>query len=364
MENIQLVMGTANAYIQQPGLLKEAGEWISKYGKRLFIVTGEKSWASAETRLIESFTKAGLQYEIHKYHGECSYEEVERLESILDSDETDLIIGVGGGKVTDVAKALSNKVNKPFISVPTIAATCAPVANLSIMYSVDGVYLGFPIYMKNTVLVLVDTEIIAASPARYLAAGIGDTIAKWYEARVSSSHGPKSLPTEAGLKMAKLCLDTLMEYSEEAIEQVKKNQTGDALQKVIDSIILISGSVGGFGEKYCRSAAAHAIHNGLTALPASHGAYHGEKVAYGILVQMVMEEKPDSEIRELINLYRNIGLPTKLEDMNIRSPLTESEMKEVARISLLPQGTMNMMPFPVNEQIVIDAISKTEQLHA
>lgn len=357
----QVVMGTANAYIQAPGILSQAGERIRPYGTHLFIVSGEKSWKSAGGRLEASLAAAGMTYELHLYRGECSYEEVERLKALMKPIEGQLVAGVGGGKVTDLAKALAYESGHPFISVPTIAATCAPVANLSIMYSEAGVYIDFSLYPRNTLLALVDTDVIARSPARYLAAGIGDTIAKWYEARVSALKGPPSLPTAAGLQMARLCLDTLLEVGEEAVRQVQLGESGESLQKAIDSIILISGAVGGFGERFCRSAAGHAIHNGLTVLPESHHALHGEKVAYGILVQLVLEQNTGDDFDRLVDLYRKVGLPCSLADMGIHRTLSEEELQHVAKVAISPEGTMNMMPFEVTEQMVVEAMRETER---
>lgn len=358
----QVVMGTANAYIQAPGILREAGERIRPYGKHLFIVSGEKSWKGAGERLAESLAAEGMTHELHLYRGECSYEEVERLKAVLKPIEGQVVAGVGGGKVTDLAKALAHESGHSFVSIPTIAATCAPVANLSIMYSEEGVYLGFPVYPRNTLLVLVDTDVIAGAPDRYLAAGIGDTIAKWYEARVSALKGPSSLPTVAGLQMARLCLDTLLEVGEEAIRQVRRGESGEALQKAVDAIILISGAVGGFGERYCRSAAGHAIHNGLTVLPESHRALHGEKVAYGILVQLALEQNTGDDFVRLVDLYRKIGLPCSLADMGIHRTLSAEELRDIANVAVSPEGTMNMMPFDVTEQMVVEAIRETERL--
>lgn len=362
MNGVHLVMGTANAYIQQPGILKSAGEWVGKYGKNVFIVTGEKSWASAGEQLTAGLSSSGIRYEVHKYGGECSYEEVERLASLIDP-AVDLIIGVGGGKLLDTAKALSHNVSKPFVAIPTLAATCAAVTNLSIMYTEDGVYIHFPIFYVNTVLTLVDTDIIAAAPVRYLASGIGDTLAKWYESLASSTGKAHNVPTRAGLQMAKLCLDILLEHSEAAIEDVKANKSSDALQKVIDAVIVISGAVGGFGEANCRSAAAHAVHNGLTVIPETHHAYHGEKVAYGIIVQLVLEERPAAEINDLLSFYRTVGLPSSLEQLGISQPLTEEQLNEVAAIALLPESTMGMMPFQVTQERVVRAIKAVEQMY-
>jgi len=131
MNGVHFVLGSPNAYIQEPGILHKTGEWIGQYGKSVFIITGEKSWASCGDRITKSLDEKNIEYHIYKYNGECSYEEVERLSALV-TPETELICGVGGGKVLDTAKAVAIGSNKPFVAIPTLAATCAAVANLSI----------------------------------------------------------------------------------------------------------------------------------------------------------------------------------------------------------------------------------------
>jgi glycerol dehydrogenase len=363
MNGVHFVLGSPNAYIQEPGILRKAGEWIGEYGKSVFIVTGTRSWASCGERLTASLDEAGIAYDVQRYRGECSYEEVARLKQLVASG-TELICGVGGGKVMDTAKALANQLNKPFVAVPTIAATCAAVANLSIMYTEEGVYIHFPVYVRGTLLCLVDTEVIAKAPVRYLAAGIADTLAKWIEAPMSASGKRKNLPTIGGLQMAKLVYDTLLQDSAQAIEDSGNGVPSEALERVIDANILFSGLVGGLGEDNCRSAAAHAIHNGLTVIPETHEAYHGEKVAYGILVQLVLENRPQHEIDELRSFYKRIGLPLRLNELGIERELSAAELQEVARISLLPESTMGNMTFPVTSDMVIQAIRRVEEMAA
>jgi glycerol dehydrogenase len=361
MDGVHFVLGSPNAYIQEAGIIRKAGKWIAKYGKSVFIVTGTNSWNSCGNQLTESLDEAGIHYGVHTYRGECSYEEVSRLKT-LTPPETELICGVGGGKVMDTAKALANELNKPFIAIPTLAATCAAVANLSIMYTEEGVYINFPVYVRGTLLCLVDTEVIAKAPVRFLAAGIADTLAKWIEAPMSASGKKQNLATLGGLQMAKLCYDTLIEYSGHAVKDAERGTPSEALQRVIDANILFSGMVGGLGEDNCRSAAAHAIHNGLTVIPETHKAYHGEKVAYGILVQLVLEDRPEEEIKELCDFYRLIGLPLKLKQLGINHELSQEELNEISRISLLPESTMGNMNFPVNSEMIIRAIKTVEGL--
>lgn len=360
MQGVHFVAGTPNAYIQKPGLLSSAGEWIAKYGKRIVIITGTKSWASAGDRLIASLEAAHIAYEIIRYRGECSYNEVDRIRELV-KPEVELIVGVGAGKVIDVAKKLSNDINKPLVTISTLAATCAAVTNLSVMYTDEGVYVDFPVFYRNTLLTLIDTEVIAAAPVRYLVAGIGDTIAKWFESVACSEGKPQNLPTLGGVQAAKLCYDALLLHSGAAIEDAKAGRASEALQQVIDAIILFSGLVGGLGEDNCRSAAAHAVHNGLTAIHDLHGAYHGEKVAYCILVQLALEGQPKEEISRLLGFYKQIGLPCTLADLGLTRELSVEEWQDVVRVSLSPDGTMGNMPFPVTGDSLKTAIGQVEQ---
>ncbi|WP_438445351.1 iron-containing alcohol dehydrogenase family protein [Gorillibacterium sp. sgz5001074] len=359
MQGSHYVAGTPNAYIQEPGLIGRAGEWISRFGRKVFLVTGVKSWEAAGAKLADSLERAGINYRVERYGGECTYGEADRLKQLVEPG-TELIVGVGAGKVTDTAKKLANDLSLPLVTIPTLAATCAPVTNLSIMYTEEGVYMDFPVFYRNTLLTLVDTEVIAAAPPRYLAAGIGDTIAKWVESKACSTGKPQNLPTIGGVQTAKLIFDTLLADSEQALEDARAQRPTPELQRVIDAVILFSGMVGGLGEDNCRSAAAHAVHNGLTTLPEMHAAYHGEKVAYGILVQLALERRPEEEIRELTGFYRSIGLPVKLRDMGLDRPLTGREMEELIRVSLSPEGTMANMPFPVTGESLAEAIRQVE----
>jgi glycerol dehydrogenase-like iron-containing ADH family enzyme len=360
MNGVHFVLGSPNAYIHEPGILNQAGQWIGQYGKSLFVVTGHKSWDSCSGRLTESLEKSDIKYEVHKYRGECSYEEVNRLKELVPAS-MELICGVGGGKVLDTAKALANSLNKPFVAIPTLAATCAAVANLSVMYTEDGVYVDFPVYIRGTLLCLVDTEVISNAPVRYLGAGIADTLAKWIEAPMSAMGKKINLPTIGGLQAAKLCYDTLIEHSAQAMKDNVNSLPSEALQHVIDSNLLFSGMVAGLGEDNCRSAGAHAIHNGLTVIPETHLILHGEKVAYGILVQLALEKRPQSYLDEILAFYQEVGLPYRLEQIGINRELSDAEWNEVARISLLPSSTMSNMSFPVSSEMVLEAFRQVEQ---
>lgn len=359
MNSVHFVQGTPNAYIHEPGILHQAGKWIGEYGQSIMIITGNQSWGSCGERLITSLKGHGIRFEVQNYRGECSYEEVERL-TLLVEEHMDLIVGVGGGKVLDTAKALASRLGKPFVAIPTLAATCAATANLSVMYSEEGVYLNYVTYVRGTMLCLVDTEVIAKAPVRYLGAGIADTLAKWIECPMTAAGKKLNLPTIGGLQIARLCYDTLLKFSVQAMQDSNHGVASEAVQQVIDANILMSSMVAGLGGEWCRSAAAHAIHNGLTVIPETHSAYHGEKVAYGILVQLVLENRSRQEIEEVLGFYQQIGLPFRLSHLGIARELTQEEWHEIARVSMDPASTMANMSMPITSEMILNAFEVIE----
>ncbi|TPH13547.1 iron-containing alcohol dehydrogenase, partial [Brevibacillus laterosporus] len=76
--------------------------------------------------------------------------------------------------------------------------------------------------------------------------------------------------------LAKLCYETLLEDGLKAKISCDSNIVTPALENIIETNILLSG----LGFESGGLAAAHAIHNGLTALEGTHSYYHGEKVAF------------------------------------------------------------------------------------
>jgi glycerol dehydrogenase-like iron-containing ADH family enzyme len=354
-----IVQGTPNLYLHQPGLLQRAGEHIEKFGKEVLIITGEKSWQAVEPQFTNSLNDTGIRFSIERYRGECTYEEIGRLcETVKIS--TKLIIGVGGGKLLDTAKAVADKVDLPFVAIPTLASTCSPVTPVSVIYTADGVFLETQVWLKNSMATLVDTEVLCRSPLRYFLSGIGDTLAKWYESSASSTKDNyHSIPTMAALQMSKLCKTSLFKYTQEAIMDLRESKPSPAIQQVVDTIFLVAGMVGGLGGEVCRSAAGHAVHNGLTVLHETKAVLHGEKVAYGVAVQLVLERK-DDELNELLTFYKKCNLPGKLSDMGINLfQIPETLFKKVI-VNSLSDTSMHFMPMSITESMLRDAMNELE----
>jgi uncharacterized oxidoreductase len=245
--------------------------------------------------------------------------------------------------VLDTAKVVARRLGLPVVAIPTIAATCAAWTPLSVWYNDEGQALRYEIFNDANHLVLVEPRIILRAPKEYLLAGIGDTLAKWYEAVVLSPQ-PEKLPltVQLGLNTALTIRDVLLNESEAALQAQDDNQLTQSFLNVLDAIIAGGGLVGGLGDRYTRIAAAHSVHNGLTALPQTDAFLHGTKVAYGILVQSALLNQPEV-VQQLTALYKVLDLPVSLAQLQVdihdgqqMSRLIERTLQAGESIHLLP----------------------------
>lgn len=105
---------------------------------------------------------------------------------------------------------------------------------------------------------------------------------------------------------------------------------------------------------------AHAIHNGFTAVPETHSMYHGEKVAFGTLVQLVLENASEEELEEVLSFCEAVGLPTTLRQLGIEQPKAE-QLMEVAKLACADSDTLHNMPFEVTDiAAAFDMVQKME----
>jgi len=314
MELIE-VRGAPSYYACKEGVLETLELLLLNSNiKNVLVIFGKNSWKAVEP-FFPNFHSVKLTFA--PYNGECSLSEVNRIADIVKSGEFEAVLGIGGGKVLDLTKAVGHETNKEVILIPTLAATCAAWTPLSVFYNEKGEFTHYSIFPKSTWAVLVEPSIILHSPIEYFRAGIADTLAKWYEADALIRHlVDPPLAVKIAHQTAKLCQEVLLKKSAQAlIDQQGKILTSNFLQ-VLESIIVAGGMVGGFGDKYGRIAAAHSVHNGLTTVKETHHLLHGEKVAYGILSQLALEENW-VEVEKLVPFYKVLELPYQLNHLGL-----------------------------------------------
>lgn len=352
MANILISPGK---YVQGAGEMKQLGTYAEKYGKKALILISASGYRRIGALIENSFQNTGCTFFFDYFNGECSKNEISRLTGIMKENGCDMVIGVGGGKILDTAKATAYYQKAPVLICPTIASTDAPCSALSVIYTDDGVFEEYLFLPANPNMVLMDTEIIAKSPARLTISGMGDALATYFEARAVKAKGAGTCAggkvTLAAMALAKLCFDTLMAEGRKAKIALEAGVCTPAVEKIIEANTLLSG----IGFESGGLAGAHAIHNGFTVLEECHEMYHGEKVAFGTLTQLILEDVPEEELEKIIEFCVDLGLPVTLKELGIEK-VSEEKIMKVATAACAKTDTLHNMPFEVTPQSVYAAI--------
>ena len=271
------------------------------------------------------------------------------------------IVGAGGGKVLDTARAAAADLGLPVVNCPTVASSDAPCSALSVIYTDEGIFQQYRFYRKNPDLVLVDTEVIAQSPPRLLVAGMGDALATWFEAKACvegyvKNMARRRLDSERG-RLGRTVLQDPAGGRSRSTPGHSDQGRHPALERLVEANTLLSG----LGFESSGLAAAHAIHNGLTVAPGTHPYFHGEKVAFGLLVQLVMEGSPRASVEQVVDFSTEVGLPLTLAEIGLPE-LPGDLLCQIACRATAPGETIHNEPFEVTPDMVADAILAADAL--
>lgn len=348
-------------YIQGHGEIHKLGDYCLQLGaKRAFAIIDPYIFSMYKEDILHSFEMNNIPLVMREFKGECSLNQVNEMVTELGLKDVEVILGIGGGKTLDTAKAVSYTADLPVVIVPTVASTDAPCSALSVLYTDEGDFDCYLPLKRNPDMVIADFDLIAKAPARLLVAGMGDALSTYYEARACRQSGAVThaggTSTIAAFSLARACLDTLFAEGEIALEDVKQGIASSAVEHIVEANIYLSG----VGFESGGLAAAHAIHNGLTFHEGCRNMLHGEKVAFSTIVQLVLEKAPDNEIAEVIDFCKRVGLPVTLKELGITSSETDKLMV-VAEASCSQDSPMKNMPFEVQAVDVLEAILATDK---
>lgn len=343
------------SYWNEAGILAKGGELIAPFSKRAWVLAGSRALSAVQTEFFSSLTRSGVAYEIRIYEGYCTKEDLQLLAEEAVAAQADSVIGIGGGRILDTVKAVGNKLGLPVVTVPTVPATCAAWSALSVLYDREGKHTGGIILDKSPKLILADTRILAQAPPRYLAAGIADTLVKWYETAPNVGSGPDNIEARLGVLTSKLALDILEELSLDAYRTAGSGAVTDAFLEVTHAVLFLAGQVGTLSGGKARAAIAHSVHNSLTQHHETHGRLHGEKVAFGLVVQLFLEGYSQSRIDALVHLLQDLKQPVTLAELGFRGN-PEAKAKEIALGVKIRPEALESLTFQVNAELLERAV--------
>ncbi len=328
------------------------------YGTKAVMIGGHRALDAATEKIRRALEGSSIEIiDQQWYGGEASVENIERLKAMEKVQQAHMIFAVGGGKAIDACKVLAQTTKRPFFTFPTIASTCASCTSLGILYHPDGSLREYSFSKVPPNHIFIDSQIIAEAPRQYLWAGIGDTMAKHYESTTSSRGHEPAHSDAMGITMSTMCAVPMVRWGAEALKACDEKRVTDALTEVILGIIVSTGLVSNFVQVDYTTGAAHAVYNGFTVLPEieEHHHLHGEIVAYGILILLLMDRRYD-EFEKIFNFNKTMGLPTCLADLDT----TEDRIPIVAQKAL--KGIdVRVYPYAVTEEMIVAAVHELEE---
>lgn len=354
------IIASPGSYIQGKGELGALADYYGQLGKKgAYILIDRFIYNNYLVKIASSFIEKNIPYQTVVFGGECSMDEINKHVDQL--KDCDVVIGIGGGKTLDTAKGIAYYAGISDIIVPTAASTDAPCSRLAVVYTPTHEFEKYLPLNANPSMVVVDTDVIAHAPVRFLMAGIGDAMATFYEADACRRSDAVTMPgghvSLGAFALATLCRDTLLANGLKAKTTAEQQVVTTAFENVVEANTYLSS----IGFESSGLAAAHAIHDGLTVLPETHNFLHGEKVAFGTVTQLILENKPMDELAEIVTFLHRCDLPVCMKDLGIEN-VNDKQLLLAAENACSPDDTMGNMPFEVTPRDIVSAMKTTDGL--
>lgn len=358
-----MVYGSPSRYIQGPGVFDSLSEYTAMFGKRVYAIIDVFFYEDMSRRLKEMYAQSGGEVLAKKFAGEVTETEIEACCAEARAFGAEVVVGIGGGKTLDTTKNVGITLDIPLINMPTTASTDASTSGHAVVYTETGEVKRTNFFNRNPDMVLVDSEIIMRAPVRFLVSGMGDALATYFEARANAEAGTNNYiymqkgggkRTRTGMAIAETSYRLLIAEGLQAKIAAENGALTQALEDIIEVNTLMSGV--GFENTGC--AGAHSIQQGISFLPDKKDMLHGEEVAFGVICQLIVENRPMAELDEVLNFCLDIGLPVTLADLHIEN--TQENIRIIADSSM--HSMWNEEPVYVDADIVRSAITAADAL--
>jgi len=330
---MNLVFGSPGRYVQGTEVLAQAGTWLAHCGRKAVVVIDSYVLGLIKSRLDDTCTRSEVELHYITFDGEITADGIADLRTAAGQVDFDMILAVGGGKCIDAGKALAHSSGRALITMPTVASNDAPTSKNYVVYddhhqlSEVGHLLSSPRY------VLVDTGLIAQAPRQFLLAGIADALTKKFEAEQCFASAGVNMfgarPALSGVVLARECYQVIRQHAEVALTQAGSGSVTPAFDQLIEAVLLMSG----LGFESGGLSIAHAMTRGLSKVPGAQQQVHGFQVAYGLLVQLVLEDRDADLMGDLLSFYQRIGLPRSLAELGVTA-IDDAVLMQIAEPTL------------------------------
>lgn len=349
------VFGAPGRYIQGQNAWRLVGECAATLGFRAVLVIDGAIRDMLAGRVEESCEAAGVALEILSFSGELGRTTGEELHERL-ALPVSIVIAAGGGRAIDAGKALAERIGGGLITLPTVASNDAPTSKNFVLYDDAHRLLEVRHLMRNPDFVIVDTTILSTAPKALFRAGLGDALAKKFEADACFRSGGGTMflasSTRLAHRIAETCYETLVRHGAAAWSVVETGTVTEDFEASVEAMILMAG----LGFESGGLSLPHALTRGIPLLSGGGGVLHGIQVAWALIVHFeTLGIDPPSE---LVRLYKAVGLPLCLSDLGLPKP-SRADLVALAEATLAVRHARNM-PFELDVETLVDAVLRVE----
>ena len=315
-------------YIQAPDAILTLGDEVLRLGHCPLILGDDTTLSLTRELLARGFAEKCEKYETVTWNGPCCDEAAKDFAAKAQALGCDVIVGVGGGVLMDLAKLCAHFAAMPVINIPTSSATCAAYAPLSVRYTPEGRTVGSMHYEREVDAVIADTALLARQPIRLLLSGVFDALAKFLEIKQRYREGTEApLGLDYAYAMAAHSYDVLMERTPACIAAMQKGEITYDVEQVIFTSLAATGTISGIARGSNQCALAHKFYENSRYLyfDECKPFLHGEIVGVGLLLQNHFNGET-KENERLLALMHKYGMPYAVPSLGL--PCTEESLEK------------------------------------
>lgn len=330
----QVLIG-AGRYFQCHGALRRLGEEAAAFGKRIFVLYGDDIVREkTRERIEESLKKQGLEFQSAVYEGASSEAGFQEAAGMLADWSADVIVGVGGGRILDIAKGAGELAGIRVFTAPTSAATCAAYAIYYVEYGEDGRITRGRFMSQEIAGVLADLDyILDDCPTRYFISGMADAMSKHPESMFTSLYLGEAgdiPPVASSRRLAEYTYEKYLSQGIAAARAFEEKSESRLSEELVNLNIMMTGVISNLAVGGKSLALAHNFYDAVCCMYHDVRArfLHGELVGMALPMQLYVNGRPEEEILALQEFFRELNVPVKLADAGL--PQDEKSLEEIA----------------------------------
>ena len=310
----------------EPNLLERSAEEILRFGRRPLLVCDDRSHAVAFDKVAASLAAAGVELRELRHNGFCCRDDALACAEAGALEGADVVLGCGGGVICDFSKCIAHLAGAPLVTIPTSSAQCCAFTPIAVCYTREGRYVSTTHFPGEIASALLDTTVLSRQPARLLAAGALDAMAKkielafWTQLDGMAPAGAAGASAASGIAAAisDFIYADLDAKVDTALADLAKGEPTQTLRDVFFDSIVGAGIVSGIAGGSKQVALAHRFYFFARQRDPETGRRftHGELVAVGLVMQHAYNGRPD-EAAALAARLRGWGLAASVAELGL-----------------------------------------------